>query len=381
MARYQGTLDLTEERLSAGTTAKPSVVPAVELSGVSKSYPGAAALAACSLEVAPHEFVSILGPSGCGKTTLLRLIAGFVRPDSGSIRILGRDVAGEPPNRRPVNTVFQSYALFPHMSVLENVMFPLEVSKVPKRERTERAREALALVHLDSHVDKGVSGLSGGQAQRVALARALVGAPAVLLLDEPLSALDLKLRKSMQVELRRIHDRTGTTFIYVTHDQSEALAMSDRIVLMNQGKIVQAGDPRALYDEPISAFASDFLGSANILRGVVVNQDTSLTRVQCGTIVVEARRGSDLDRGADVHVSIRPERIRLATAPNGAGTRGIIQSTTFLGNVVRCTVDVDGEITLGVEAPCEQADGWRPGVSVGLSWSPDAARVFPSVVS
>jgi spermidine/putrescine transport system ATP-binding protein len=349
---------------------------AVELRAVTKSYGGAVAVDDCSLAIRRHEFLSLLGPSGCGKTTILKMIGGFLQPDAGEIRINGKEMTDRPPNKRPVNTVFQSYALFPHMSVLENVMFPLEVGRAPKRERRERAREALELVRMLDHAERAPADLSGGQAQRVALARALVGRPEVLLLDEPLSALDLKLRKAMQVELRRIHDETGTTFIFVTHDQGEALAMSDRIVLMSAGRIVQAGHPRTLYDEPTSAFASDFLGAANLLRGEVIDRAGGLARVRCGMLDIGVRTSGEIVAGATVDVSIRPERLRLCEIDAPSQAMGVIKSVTFLGNVVHCSVDVGAHTPLSVEQPREVGDRWQEGDRVGVTWPPEAALLF-----
>ena len=349
---------------------------AVDLRAVTKSYNGAVAVDDCSLSIGRREFVSLLGPSGCGKTTILKMIGGFLQPDAGEIRIHGEDMTNRPPNKRPVNTVFQSYALFPHMSVLENVMFPLEVGRAPKRERRERAREALALVRILEHADRVPADLSGGQAQRVALARALVGRPEVLLLDEPLSALDLKLRKAMQVELRRIHDETRTTFIFVTHDQGEALAMSDRIILMSDGRIVQAGPPRTLYDQPTSAFASDFLGAANLLPGEVVGHSGTVARVRCGSVEIGVRTDVDLAAGAPVSVSIRPERVRLCEIDAPCQATGAVTSVTFLGNVVLCSVDVGAGALLSVEQPRELGDRWREGDLVGVTWPSEAALLF-----
>jgi spermidine/putrescine transport system ATP-binding protein len=360
----------------AGPSASAAGEVAVELRGVTKAYGDAVAVDDVSLSIARHEFVSLLGPSGCGKTTILKLIGGFLRPDAGGIRIMGEEMTNRPPNKRPVNTVFQSYALFPHMTVMENVMFPLEVGKTPKAERRGRAREALELVRMAARADESTGRLSGGQAQRVALARALVGRPEVLLLDEPLSALDLKLRKAMQLELRRIHNETGTTFVFVTHDQGEALAMSDRIVLMDDGRIVQAGRPRTLYDQPASAFASDFLGAANLLRGTVVGNAGPATRIQCGGLVLAGVGDVAWTKGAPVDVSIRPERIRLCEYGTPAQATGEVVAVTFLGNVVHCTVAVVGDIVLGVEQPRELGDRWSPGDRVGLTWPADAVLLF-----
>jgi spermidine/putrescine transport system ATP-binding protein len=349
--------------------------PAVEFAGVTKRYGHATVVKDCTFAIQPHEFVSILGPSGCGKTTILQLIGGFCTPEEGAIRIHGQDMTRRPPNKRPVTTVFQDYALFPHMTVLENVMFPLEVARTPKADRRQRALAALELVRLTGHTDHGVARLSGGQAQRVALARALVGEPEVLLLDECLSALDLKLRKQMQSELRRIHDETGTTFVFVTHDQTEAMAMSDRIILMSDGSIEQIGAPREIYEHPASAYASDFLGSANLLSGAVVAIDGAVGKVQCGQFTLEATMSRPYEVGEAVLVSIRPENIRLVEPIEPAHAWGEVVAVAFLGNAIRVTVLLaDGP---SVEVEYFAASSPNPGERVGLHWNADRAIAFP----
>jgi len=254
------------------TLVAPDNASAIVVRNIVKRFGTTMALNDCSLEVAAGEFVALLGPSGCGKTTLLRVIGGFLVQDAGRVFVHGQPMDGLPPNKRPVNTVFQTYALFPHKDVFGNIAFPLEVAKVPKTERADRVHEMLALMRLEALADRPVTKLSGGQSQRVALARALATRPKVLLLDEPLAALDLKLRKAMQLELRKIHEQLGTTFLYVTHDQEEALTMSDRIVLMRDGVMVQEGPPEAVYDRPANRFASDFLGEANLIDATVTGQ-------------------------------------------------------------------------------------------------------------
>jgi spermidine/putrescine transport system ATP-binding protein len=337
--------------------------------GLGKRFGSTVAVRDCSLEIGRGEFVSLLGPSGCGKTTLLRIIGGFIRQDEGSVELLGREVDGMPPNKRAVNTVFQSYALFPHKTVFENIAFPLEVARVPKAERRTRVREALDLVRLPDIGDRSPAQLSGGQSQRVALARALVSRPGVLLLDEPLAALDLKLRKAMQIELRRIQEDVGTTFLYVTHDQEEALTMSDRIVLMNAGVIVQDGPPRDVYDRPASIFASDFIGEANLLRGElrestpaggVVAIDGLVLRVPPTTLAV----------GAPVVVSVRPEAIGLAGADASAAAvnrlTGRVARIIFLGPLIRLTVELTSSLTITVALPREDGDALSEGDDVEL---------------
>ena len=361
----------SEEKADAGRPV------AVKLEGIVKAYDGKPAVKGVSLTIFEHEFVSLLGPSGCGKSTILKMIGGFEEPDQGSIEVMGKPMMGKAPNHRPVNTVFQSYALFPHMPVLQNVTFPLEVAKVPKGERRERAMEALELVHLTAHVDNPAEKLSGGQAQRVALARALVGRPDVLLLDEPLSALDLKLRQAMQVELRRIHEQTGTTFIFVTHDQGEALAMSDRIVLLNSGKVEQIGLPHELYDTPRTSFVSDFIGSANMIEAVVASvADEAVTVVCSGMRTTAAADGRHFTVGDIVDVSIRPERITVCAPGAGAQVTGQVEMTSFHGNYCRTEVNV-GAFSLAVEEQGTSAEMREIDTTVGLTWAPGAARVYP----
>jgi spermidine/putrescine transport system ATP-binding protein len=355
-----------------------SDVPAISLRDVFKRFGATTALERCSLEVASGEFVSLLGPSGCGKTTLLRIVGGFLEPDEGEVSVQGKPMDGLPPNKRPVNTVFQSYALFPHKSVFGNVAFPLEVAGVGKAERAERVRELLALVRLPEFEHRGVSELSGGQAQRVALARALVGRPEVLLLDEPLAALDLKLRKAMQLELRRIHDRLGTTFVYVTHDQEEALTMSDRIVLMNDGAIVQQGTPRTIYDHPSDAFASDFLGEANLLEGSLTTLAADHAVVAIGDLTVETPAlAAPASPGDRVMLSLRPERIAIddGAARNQVG--GSVQRLVFLGHTVRVLVEIEGGVLLAVQVPRRAGDRLAEGQPVRVGWERDDGVLLP----
>ena len=332
---------------------------AIVVEGVSKRFGATVAVDDCSLAVERGAFVSLLGPSGCGKTTLLRIIGGFESQDAGRVRIHGELVDGRPPNKRPVNMVFQRYALFPHKNVLENIAFPLELAGVGKKERRERVREMLTLVRLPGVEDRSPNQLSGGQAQRVALARALVGRPEVLLLDEPLTALDLKLRKAMQLELRRIQEELGTTFLYVTHDQEEALTMSDRVVLMNDGRIVQEGSPAEIYEQPRNVFASHFIGEANLLYGAVVDYREGATRVRVHGLELWAPDG-DLRTGERAVVSIRPERIDIglpARAGNGDNRfTGRLVRRIFLGNLVRWLVEIAPEVVVTVETGVETGD-------------------------
>jgi len=319
--------------------------PDVELVGVTKRYGAVAAVDAIDLEVHPGEFLSLLGPSGCGKTTTLRLIAGFERPDEGEVRIGGSDVSRVPPYKRDVNTVFQSYALFPHLSVLDNVAYGLKQRGLGRSERRTHATEMLELVRLAGFGDRKPRQLSGGQQQRVALARALVMHPRVLLLDEPLGALDLKVRKELQIELKRIQEEIGITFVYVTHDQEEALAMSNRVVVMNAGHIEQIGAPRQIYDRPATEWIASFIGDTNFL--------------EVG--------GSE--------VAIRPERLRVER--EGEGLEGRVATTMIIGPMVQCLIRLDDGQEVLVR---EQRSGSESGVEalaegerVIVSWAPEEA--------
>ena len=309
---------------------------AIELEGVVKRYDAHAAVDDVSLSIGEGEFFSLLGPSGCGKTTSLRMMAGFVAPDEGRVLLQGEDVTSVPPNRRPVNMVFQQYALFPHMSVYDNVAFGLSVKRVPRSEHRERVNEILRVVALEGYEKRRPRELSGGQQQRVALARALVNRPAALLLDEPLGALDVKLRRHMQRELKRIQLELGTTFVYVTHDQEEALAMSDRIAVMNGGRVEQLGTPREIYEQPATAFVADFVGTVNVL---------------------------DLD---GQRVSIRPERIRILSG--GGRLDGVVADVVYLGVYNQFHIDTAAGRVVSVRLGDEPLDHLAPGSKVSLSW-------------
>ncbi|MEX2102714.1 MAG: ABC transporter ATP-binding protein, partial [Gaiellaceae bacterium] len=319
---------------------------------VSKNFDDVVAVDDVGLEVHDGEFLSLLGPSGCGKTTTLRLIAGFEQPDAGEIFIAAQDVAGLPPYKRDVNTVFQSYALFPHLNVLENVAYGLKQRKLRKGAREKQAREALELVRLAQLDNRKPRQLSGGQQQRVALARALVMEPKVLLLDEPLGALDLQVRKQLQIELKRIQERVGITFVYVTHDQEEALAMSDRVAVMQEGKIVQLGPPREIYDRPATRFVADFIGETNFIR-------------QNGAVV-----------------AVRPERLRIARAAQAGADElgGEVVTTMVVGPALQFLVKTDNEQEVLVRQQRAEVEGeaesLREGDRVALTWSEDAALVL-----
>jgi spermidine/putrescine transport system ATP-binding protein len=313
---------------------------AIEARNVSKVFGGpkaasqseVRALDRVSVEVRENEFFTLLGPSGCGKTTLLRLIAGFDFPTEGQILLYGQDIASLPPHKRPVNTVFQSYALFPHMTVAQNIGFGLEMLGKPRAEIAQRVNDMLRLVRMEELRDRKTSQISGGQQQRVALARALAPKPKVLLLDEPLSALDFKLRKEMQIELKRLQHQTGITFIFVTHDQEEALTMSDRIAVMNKGHILQIGTPREIYDQPADTFVASFIGETNILSGIVqrMNAQHAAVRLNAGADVAAALPEGYSARD-QVTVAVRPEHARLVPPTAQNVLKGTIENIVYFG--------------------------------------------------
>ncbi len=318
---------------------------AISLQGVGKRFGDVVAVRETNLDIRDGEFFSMLGPSGCGKTTTLRMIAGFEVPDEGRVVLRGADVTNVPPNHRNVNTVFQHYALFPHMSVLDNVSFGLELKRVPRGERRDRVKEMLKVVQLEGMEKRKPQQLSGGQQQRVALARALVNRPAALLLDEPLGALDVKLRKQMQLELKRIQTELGTTFVYVTHDQEEALTMSDRIAVMNGGDIEQIGDPKEIYEHPQTPFVADFVGSLNAfdLRVDEVADGLAVMRVsERERLVVPV--GAGTKTGDELRVAVRPERVRIeptnGRAPEGGSSvEGTVAELVYLGGLTQFHVE------------------------------------------
>ena len=339
---------------------------------------GHRALDRVSLDIGDNEFFTLLGPSGCGKTTLLRCIAGFETVTSGVLRLFGAEIEALPPNKRPINTVFQNYALFPHMTVAENVAFGLKRLKKPKAEVAARVAEVLALVRLEPFAGRKPSQLSGGQQQRVALARALAPSPRVLLLDEPLSALDLKLRQAMRGELKRIQQETGITFVFVTHDQEEALTMSDRIAVMSAGEVQQVGAAQAIYEAPRNRFVADFIGETNLLEVKVEGAEDglSLCRHAAGALFRAAPAG-DPRVGAMGHVSIRPERIALA-APGGEGPEGVVDRTVYLGTDTQHVVRLDDgtQITTRTQNAHDAAAAFGPGDRVGLAIDAGAVRLL-----
>ena len=353
---------------------------AVDVVDVRKSFGNVTALEEVNLAIEDGSFVSLLGASGCGKSTLLRIIAGFETPSAGSVRIHGTDVTRLPPHRRPTNMVFQRGALFPHMNVFDNVAYSLKLRKWPRERRRARVEEMLALVRLEGRGERAASELSGGQIQRVALARALAAEPQVLLLDEPLSALDLKLREQMQLELRAIQRRLGATFVFVTHDQTEALVMSDRIAVMDRGRVVQVGSPREIYTRPTSLFVSDFIGQTNFLRGTVIASGggAATLRTDDGQTLL-GESAAELSPGSAATLLLRPEAIRLlraAEAAEGQGLRGTIAEVIYLGGSVRAGV-AGGDALVWVELRDDEAEGLVPGEPVVMTWKPSAATVWP----
>ena len=337
----------------------------IELKNVSKSYDGKKVLDNINLYINDNEFLTLLGPSGCGKTTTLRIIAGFETADEGDVIFMGRDIQDLPPHKRNVNTIFQRYALFPHLNVFENVAFPLREKKVGKQEIKERVDEMLKMVALTGFEKRSVTSLSGGQQQRVAIARALVGRPKVLLLDEPLAALDLKLRKDMQQELKDIQKAMGITFIFVTHDQEEALSMSDTVVVMSEGQIQQIGTPMDIYNEPKNAFVADFIGESNIVDGIMLRD--RLVRFsghdfECVDFGFEEREPVD--------VVVRPEDVDIVPVDKGM-LEGVVTSVTFLGVHYEIIVDING-----FKWMIQTTDFEPVGSHIGLFIEPEAIHIM-----
>ena len=372
---------------AAPTIAAATSTASIELRNLHKRFGGLVAVEDLSLTVAKGEFLTLLGPSGCGKTTTLRMIGGFELPTSGTIAIGGDDMGQLPPYRRPVNTVFQNYALFPHLTVGQNVGYGLEMARVAKGERMRRVGEALEMVRLPGVEDRKPAELSGGQQQRVALARALVNRPRVLLLDEPLGALDLKLRKAMQLELKALNQTVGATFVYVTHDQEEALTMSDRIAVMSAGKILQLGTPDDIYERPRSRFVADFIGQTNFLAGTigqVIGEQTEVAIPGSGVL-----RGHLSDRevptGA-VTLAIRPEKIVLiqdqaTVSADWNIASGVVADLIYLGTHTHVTVALPGGAIVTVhyqnQTAAAQSAAPRPGTEVRLAFAPANATVLP----
>lgn len=338
----------------------------IELKHISKEYSdnGFKAVDDFNLEVKRGEFVTFLGPSGCGKTTTLRMIAGFELPTSGQILLNGEDISQLPANKRPINTVFQRYALFPHMNIYENIAFGLKLKKLPKEEIRKKVKHVLDMVDLEGFENRRISTLSGGQQQRIAIARALVNEPEILMLDEPLGALDLKMRKEMQLELKNMHDQLGITFIYVTHDQEEALTMSDKIVVMSEGRIQQVGTPEDIYNEPKNAFVADFIGESNIFKGIM----TGHMKVRfCGG---EFTGMDDVPEGTLVDVVIRPEDV-IITKPEDGTVAGEVTSVIFKGMHYEVTVE-SGKYEMIIRTTrCYHVGDW-----VGMQLEPDGIHIM-----
>jgi len=337
----------------------------IRLNGISKAFDGETVLDNMSLEIHDKEFITLLGPSGCGKTTTLRIIGGFETPDSGDVYFDGQRINDVPPYKRQVNTVFQRYALFPNLNVFDNIAFGLRLRKCPDAEIKTKVKDMLAMVNLRGFERRRVSTLSGGQQQRVAIARALVNQPKVLLLDEPLSALDLKLRKDMQNELKNIQHQTGITFIYVTHDQEEALSMSDTVVVMENGHIQQIGSPTDIYNEPVNAFVADFIGESNIVDGVMLDD----YRAKFAGHVFDCV-DSGFEKNEQVDVVVRPEDVDVV-APEKGMLRGLVTGVTFRGVHYEIIVDVEG-----FKWMIQTTDFVAEGETIGLSIDPDAIHIM-----
>ncbi|MBR5702839.1 MAG: polyamine ABC transporter ATP-binding protein [Bacteroidales bacterium] len=339
----------------------------IDIKHLSKSFDGKKVLDDINLYVRRGEFLTLLGPSGCGKTTLLRMIAGFLQPDEGVILLDGKDIAGLPPHMRPLNTVFQRYALFPHLDVYDNIAFGLKLKKTPEEEIEKRVRKVLKLVAMSDYEDRNVETLSGGQQQRIAIARAIVNQPKVLLLDEPLAALDLKMRKDMQIELKEMHKKLGITFIYVTHDQEEALTLSDTIAVIDEGKIQQIGTPIDIYNEPVNCFVADFIGESNILKGRML-RDRRVAFIKHEFDCVDEGFGEDVT----VDVVVRPEDIYFTTDPAKCQFKAKVNSCTFKGVHYEMWVDTD----TGYELMIQDYDPYPVGSEVMLYIDPDDIQVM-----
>ena len=357
--------------------------PEIRLTDLTKHFREVRAVDRVSMDIRSGEFFSMLGPSGCGKTTTLRMIGGFELPTAGRVELRGRDVTTDPPDKRPVNMVFQNYALFPHLDVHENVAFGLRRKGVERNEANLRVGEALDLVHLAGYGERKPNQLSGGQQQRVALARALVNRPNVLLLDEPLGALDLKLRKALQIELKRVQTEVGITFVYVTHDQEEALTMSDRIAVMRAGKVEQLGTPEELYERPMTRFVADFIGTSNLLSGVVeaVDGRFAIVRLSSGETCLTSATADGVAVGRPIDLSVRPESVAL-DARNGTerseeigSFSGSVEQVAYLGGSIQYLVRSAGGLSITVHAP-KAGERIPVGGAVDVTWSPGDALVL-----
>ncbi len=347
----------------------------LEVEGVAKSFGPAKVLSDVSLALEEGEFVSLLGPSGCGKTTLLRIVAGFEEPDRGTVRLAGTEITAEPPAKRQMGMVFQAYSLFPNMTAEENIRFGLKVRRVDANEQAERAQELLELVGLMQHRGKYPHQLSGGQQQRVALARALAIRPLALLLDEPLSALDAKVRVQLREEIRRIQQETKVTTIFVTHDQEEALSISDRVVVMHQGQLSQVGTPAAIYGEPDNIFVARFVGAVAELPAEVVDGTEGI--VELFGRKVRAARAQGMAAGTRIYFLLRPETVRVGPEGANGGLDGTIAGRTFFGALTSLRIELaDGHGSVTTAMPSDQAGELTPGARVSVSWADDAPRIL-----
>lgn len=347
------------------------------ITSVAKQYGGRTVLRDVTLQLDSGEFLSLLGPSGCGKTTLLRIVAGFEQPERGTVHLAGRDITTLPASRRRMGMVFQAYSLFPNMTAADNVRFGLRVQRLAAVEQVRRVEEMLALVGLSEHAGKYPHQLSGGQQQRVALARALAIQPTLLLLDEPLSALDAKVRVQLREEIRRIQQETRITTVFVTHDQEEALSISDRVAVMHQGELVQVGDPARIYGEPEHIFVAQFIGAASGLPGRVIDSAAGL--VELGGIRLPVVRARGLAQGSQIRLFLRPEHVRLSvvgSTPPADTLLGRVRERTFFGAVTRVHVGLEGDASLLADLSSDEASLLRIGTLVSAAWSDDAPRVF-----
>lgn len=350
----------------------------VKLTNIVKSYGSLTAVDNVSLDIKEGEFLTFLGPSGCGKTTTLRLISGFVQPTSGNIYFGDKDVTGVAPQHRQIGMVFQDYALFPHLTVFENIAFGLVERKYEKSAIKKRVNELLVMIELEEASERYPSEISGGQAQRVAVARAVAHPPTVLLMDEPLGALDLKLRETMQTELRRIQQELGITAVYVTHDQSEAMNMSDRVVVMNSGVIEQIGAPKEIYNKPASIFVANFIGQVNIINGSVTAQKNDLTMLDYNGLSLSGLYDGTLPKGTIVHLAVRPEDVIISNkAKTGSfnSLKGVVSNTLFSGNVMKITVDLENDDVIKIESQ-PKTNVYVVGDTVYVNWQPEDCNIL-----
>ncbi|WP_336208262.1 ABC transporter ATP-binding protein [Nonomuraea sp. LPB2021202275-12-8] len=345
----------------------------LKIDGITRRFGDVTALDGVSLEIGQGEFFALLGPSGCGKTTLLRIIAGFETPDSGTVTLDGQDLLARQPNQRPISLMFQSYALFPHMTVAKNVAYGLEREKLPRQEIKQRVGEVLETVGLSAHAGRKPQQLSGGQRQRVALARSIVKRPRLLLLDEPLSALDKKVRADMQLELKRLQHEVGITFVVVTHDQEEAMSLADRIAVFDTGQVRQVDEPVALYERPRTRFVADFVGANNLFEGTFGAEGAVRTE-DFG--LLPGRPLRELETGTRALLGIRPEKLELRDASAGRGLRGSVLDVSFYGGVSHISVDVPGRAK-PVLVAVQGASEVKPGAEVKLHWKTDDAVIIP----